>query len=197
MRVTILDYGAGNLHSLSRALEAAGARVSVEARTERALAGDVLVLPGVGAFGAASEALLPARALIAERVRAGHPVIGICLGMQLLFETSEEGGGVGLGVLPGTVRKLAAVRVPHIGWAALEPAEGLSARAGLAAAYFAHGYICEPRDSALVTAWARQDGLAFPAAVRSGSIAGTQFHPEKSSRRGVEYLRLLLREVAA
>ena len=120
--IALFDYGAGNLHSLAKALEAAGARVRIEPDPLRVLAADALVLPGVGAFGAAAERLAPAAAEIRRALEDGFPCLGVCLGMQLLFEWSEEGDGRGLGILPGHVRRLRASRVPHMGWNAVHPA---------------------------------------------------------------------------
>jgi imidazole glycerol-phosphate synthase subunit HisH len=196
MRVAILDYGVGNLRSLAHALAAAGATATVEGEARRALRADLLVLPGVGAFGAASRAMEPHRAALVEAAAAGHRVLGICLGMQLLFEGSEEGEGRGLGLLPGRVRRLRGARVPHMGWAALEGgAEPLVGAGGLEVAYFAHGFVCDAGDPDCVTAWAVHEGERFAAVVRSGSVVGAQFHPEKSSRAGVGFLRGLLQEV--
>jgi glutamine amidotransferase len=120
--IALFDYGAGNLHSLAKALEAAGARVRIEPDPLRVLAADALVLPGVGAFGAAAARLAPAAAEIRRALEDGFPCLGVCLGMQLLFEWSEEGDGRGLGILPGHVRRLRASRVPHMGWNAVHPA---------------------------------------------------------------------------
>lgn len=115
MRVTLFDHGAGNLYSLARALRRAGALVTLEGDPERLLAGDALVLPGVGAFGPAAERLAPGRDALARALADGFPCLGICLGMQLLFDGSAEGPGAGLGVLGGRVRALTATRVPHMG----------------------------------------------------------------------------------
>ena len=122
MKVTIFDYGAGNLHSLAKALERDGCAVTVETDPVRATDTDVLVLPGVGAFGSATDRLAPGRDAMRDAVLAGLPTIGICLGMQLLFDASEEGDGRGLGVIGGRVTRLRALRVPQIGWNDVEPA---------------------------------------------------------------------------
>lgn len=122
MKVTLFDYGTGNLHSLAKALEAGGARVQVEADPTAAVDADALVLPGVGAFGAAAARLSAAAGELRAALDDGFPCLGICLGMQLLFDGSEEGPGVGLGVVPGRVRRLRAARVPQMGWNGLEPA---------------------------------------------------------------------------
>ncbi|GJG86106.1 imidazole glycerol phosphate synthase subunit HisH [Gemmatimonadetes bacterium T265] len=194
-RVTLFDYGAGNLHSLAKAIERAGAAVRVEADPAAAVEGtDALVLPGVGAFAAAAERLAPGRDAMRAALAAGLPALGICLGMQLLFEASDEGPGAGLALLPGRVTRIAARRVPQIGWNAVEPADpaapdALVAASGLATAYYANSFVCRPdAPAACVTAWSEHEGDRFPAAVRAGRAVGVQFHPEKSSAPGVAYV---------
>src|SRR3954467_5884418 len=154
MRATIFDYGAGNIHSLAKAIEAAGATVVVEPDPRRAVETDVLVLPGVGAFGAAAERLAPGRDAMREAIRGGLPVIGICLGMQLLFEESDEGGGAGLGVIAGRVERLRAARVPHIGWNSGEASAERSLSIALPTmVYYANSFACRPASDSVVTAW--------------------------------------------
>ena len=196
MRVTIFDYGAGNLHSLAKALECDGVVVVVESHALRCIDTDVLVLPGVGAFGAAVERLAPGRDAMRETILNGLPTIGICLGMQLLFDASEEGGGAGLGVIPGRVTRLEARRVPQIGWNDVIPRdnEPLFAEAPLPLAYYANSFVCRPADERAVIAWTTHEGDRFPAAVRVGRAVGVQFHPEKSSIHGVRFLHAFLRE---
>lgn len=195
MRVTVFDYGAGNLHSLVKALTLAGVEVRTEPDPVRAVETDALVLPGVGAFGPAAARLASGRTLMRDAVRGGLPCLGICLGMQLLFDTSEEGHGRGLGLLSGRVRRLAARRVPQIGWNTLEDAsDPLLAASRLGVAYFANGFVCHPDDPRLVAAWSTHEEDRFPAMVRSGRTVGVQFHPEKSSRSGVAFIHAFLRE---
>ena len=196
MRVTILDYGAGNLHSLAKALEDGVSAVRVTEDPLTALQGDVLVLPGVGAFGHAALTLRASRDALRDAIREGMPCIGICLGMQLLFDESEEGEGKGLGVIEGRVTRVRASRVPHIGWSTIEePSDGAFARAPLDVAYYANGYACRPTRADVVRAWSVHEDDRFPAMVREGNAIGVQFHPEKSSRAGVAFLRELIREV--
>ena len=199
MKVTIFDYGAGNLHSLAKAL--AGEGVTVEVETDPALAAqsDVLVLPGVGAFGSAADRLAPGRDAMRQAILGGLPTIGICLGMQLLFDESDEGEGAGLGVIPGRVTRLEAVRVPQIGWNAVDPTgqDPLFATAPLPIAYYANSFVCRPDDERAVTAWSEHEGDRFPAAVRAGRTVGVQFHPEKSSSDGVRFLHAFLHEARA
>ena len=194
MRVTIFDYGAGNLHSLAKALEQDGVTVEIESDPVRAKATDVLVLPGVGAFGAAVARLAPGRMAMRDAIRSGLPTIGICLGMQLLFDASDEGGGDGLGIIAGRVTRLDAQRVPQIGWNDVAPVSGdsLFHSAPLPIAYFANSYVCRPADERAVIAWTTHEGDRFPAAVRAGNTIGVQFHPEKSSTAGVRFLHTFL-----
>ncbi len=196
MRVTIFDYGAGNLHSLAKALDVAGAEVRVETDPRRSVETDVLVLPGVGAFGAAVDRLAPGRDTMRAAILGGLPTIGICLGMQLLFDASDEGGAAGLGVIPGRVTRLSARRVPQIGWneVSAEPGDALFARAPLPIAYYANSFVCRPTSTESVIAWTTHEDDRFPAAVRAGATVGVQFHPEKSSGAGVEFLHSFLRD---
>ena len=197
MIATILDHGAGNLHSLAKAVAAAaGVEVRIERDTQRVRATDVLILPGVGAFPSASAAIAPVREELRDALLGGLPCVGICLGMQLLFERSAEGGGAGLGLFPGTVTRLDAERVPHIGWNSIEDGtEPLLARTPLPRAYFANAYACRPETDTDVTAWTRHEADRFPAMVRRARTIGVQFHPEKSSRQGVAFLHACIREV--
>ena len=195
MRVTIFDYGAGNLHSLGKAIERAGVEVHVETDPVRAVETDVLVLPGVGAFGAAAERLAPGRDAMRAAITGGLPAIGICLGMQLLFDASDEGEGAGLGLIAGRVSRLTAERVPQIGWNTVDDArDPLFDAAPLPIAYYANSFVCRPVDVSSVIAWSEHEGDRFPAAVRAGSAVGVQFHPEKSSAAGVRLLHAFLDE---
>ena len=185
MNVALFDYGAGNLHSLAKALEGAGARVLVTPDWERALALDGLVLPGVGAFGAAAAALPEDRDRIRRALADGLPCLGICLGMQLLFEGSDESAGSGIGLLSGRVRRLRTPVVPQMGWNDVETSsdpvfQGIE---GLVA-YYANSYVCEPDDPGDVIAWSEYQSVRFAAAVCRSRTWGVQFHPEKSSEAG-------------
>lgn len=192
-RVTIFDYGAGNLHSLGKALRRAGERVTIEPDARRAVRTDVLVLPGVGAFGAASARIGAGRAAMRDAIIGGLPTIGICLGMQLFFDCSDEGDAEGLGVIGGRVTPLRARRVPQIGWNAVEAGPTEPAQVSPPdIAYFANGYACRPLDERCVTAWSQHESDRFPAIVRAYRAIGVQFHPEKSSAAGVSFLHALL-----
>ena len=191
MLVTLFDYGAGNLHSLMKALEAPDVELRVEDDARRAIDTDLLVLPGVGAFGAATARLASGRASMRDAIRDGLPCIGICLGMQLLFDESDEGDGEakGLGVLAGRVERLRAARVPQIGWNSIDDAsDPLFDAAPLSVAYYANSFVCRATDPSQVIAWSSHEDDRFAAAVRVGRTVGVQFHPEKSSTAGVRWL---------
>ncbi len=185
MKVALFDYGAGNLHSLAKALEGAGTTVHVTAHWDEALGLDGLVLPGVGAFGAAAAALPPDRAPVRRALEEGLPCLGICLGMQLLFEHSEESAGEGIGLLPGRVVRLRASVVPQMGWNDVEASDDVvfGPERGLVA-YYANSYVCEPGEAHDAIAWSVCEGSRFVAAVRRARTWGVQFHPEKSSAPG-------------
>ena len=193
MRVTIFDYGAGNLHSLAKALARPGFDILVETDPAAAISTDALVLPGVGAFSGAAQRIRPARAVMRNAIVAGLPTIGICLGMQLLFESSEEGPGEGLGIFAGRVSALRARRSPQMGWNSVEASPPASV--SLNVAYYANGFVCRPDDESIVAAWSTHERDRFPAVVRQGRVLGAQFHPEKSSTAGVGWLQAMLEEI--
>jgi imidazole glycerol phosphate synthase glutamine amidotransferase subunit len=176
VRVAIAAYGAGNVRSVELALERLGAQPELVDEPEPLLAADLAVLPGVGSAGTAM-AGLRARGLdeaLRERAAAERPILGICLGLQLALEETEEDGGVtGLGLVPGRAVRLREGRVPRIGWAHVDP--------GGDAFWFAHSYACETP-----AATATSEGIA--AIVESGSFVGVQFHPEKSGAAGLRFL---------
>jgi imidazole glycerol-phosphate synthase subunit HisH len=191
-RVVVLDYGSGNLRSAERALARVGADVTVTADLAAAREGDGLVVPGVGAFAACMAGIdgVAAGPVIRDRVAAGRPVLGICVGMQVLFDAGYEHGTVteGLGVLPGEVRRLVAPILPHMGWNTVTPAAGSALFAGLdpqARFYFVHSYAASGTDGAVSTT---EHGEPFVAAVERGPVAATQFHPEKSGDAGAALL---------
>lgn len=194
MRVTVFDYGAGNLHSLVKTLTGADRTVRVDTDARAAVVDtDVLILPGVGAFAPAAERLAAGREAMRAAILGGLPTLGICLGMQLLFDDSDEGAGLGLGVIPGRVTRIEARRLPQIGWNALEDVrDPLFGASGLNIAYYANSFACRPTDPTAVTAWSTHDGDRFAAAVRRGQCVGVQFHPEKSSAPGVRFVEAFL-----
>jgi glutamine amidotransferase len=189
--VVVLDYGSGNLRSAERALERAGADVTVTADLDAAAAADGLVVPGVGAFAACVEGILAVGGdrVIAERVAAGRPVLGICVGMQVLYEAGEEHGvrTKGLGLLPGEVLRLQhAPTLPHMGWNVITAAPGSKLFAGVESErfYFVHSYAGPVRAGDTVA----EHGSRFAAAVEEGPLSATQFHPEKSADAGARVL---------
>lgn len=198
--VVVLDYGSGNVHSAAKAVEAAGARVELTADRDRVLAADGLVVPGVGAFGAVMDALRAVRGdeLIDRRLAGGRGVLGICVGMQVMFERGDEGGVVadGLAQWPGTVRAVKAPIVPHMGWntisapAASRLFEGLHAeRFYFVHSYAAHEWSLDPHPAIPAPLVTRaQHGESFVAAVENGPLTATQFHPEKSGQAGLRLL---------
>jgi imidazole glycerol-phosphate synthase subunit HisH len=192
--ILILDYGMGNLRSVEKALEHVGARATIGADPDEVRAADGLILPGVGAFPRAMERIRATGLdeLIAERAAAGTPILGICLGLQLLFERSDElGGADGLGLLPGAVTKLDApgLKVPNIGWAPVRweresrLVEGIPSETPF---YLVHSFVARPStEDALGTA---EYGERFVCAAERGDVFGVQFHPEKSSAAGLRLL---------
>ncbi|MGA0211097.1 MAG: imidazole glycerol phosphate synthase subunit HisH [Pontimonas sp.] len=199
--VVVFDYGSGNVHSALKALEHAGASVSLTRDKTRALEADGLVVPGVGAFEAVMTALVEAGGdqIIDSRLAGGKAVLGICVGLQVLFETGMEHGvtTAGLGQWPGVVDKLEAPRLPHMGWNTVDVAEGSQLFRGVEDErfYFVHSYGVTqfelegggPLTAPLVT-WA-EHGQRFVAAVENGPLSATQFHPEKSGPAGLTLLR--------
>jgi len=191
-RVVVLDYGSGNLRSAERALARVGADVLVTADLAAAAGADGLVVPGVGAYAACMAGIdaVAAASMIAERVAAGRPVLGICVGMQILFERGDEHGVItkGLGVLPGEVRRLRAERVPHMGWNTVTAPTESELFAGAdpdARYYFVHSYAATETVGLVTRA---EHGEPFIAAVEHGVLAATQFHPEKSGDAGAALL---------
>ncbi|HUR63017.1 MAG TPA: imidazole glycerol phosphate synthase subunit HisH [Candidatus Thermoplasmatota archaeon] len=197
---TLLDYGAGNLHSLRRALERAGARPAITDDAADLLDADVAVLPGVGAFGPVMQSLARVRGGLRERHRAGRPTLAVCIGQQVLHEGSDEAPTVaGLGILPGQVVRLPPRdgKVPHMGWNTLEVVRDDPALAGIATGshvYYVHSFAAVPGPDCLA---ATDYGLRFAALVRQGNTVGTQFHPEKSGAVGARILRNLVADLEA
>ena len=200
-RVVVLDYGSGNVHSATKALERAGADVRLTSDRRAALDADGLVVPGVGAYAAVMDALRAARAdeIIDRRLAGGRKVLGICVGLQVLFERGVEGGAdtEGLGEWPGSVTRLDAPVLPHIGWNTVEAPEDSVLFDGIRDErfYFVHSYAAQtweldvmpPFPQPRIT-WA-EHGSRFIAAAENGPLAATQFHPEKSGDAGIRLLR--------
>ena len=197
--IAIFDYGAGNLRSVENTLDAIGTRYEIVSNSEGLLRAEKIILPGVGHFGQLIRSLdsLGVRETFCERIEAGIPFLGICLGMQALFEKSEEAPDLdGLGIYPGTVRRFAAdARVPHMGWNELEPSGRSRLLEGVGEhpyVYFAHSYYV-PAEVAGERAAALCDyGVRYAAAIESENVFGVQFHPEKSGALGQQVVRNFL-----
>ncbi|GAC1411604.1 MAG: imidazole glycerol phosphate synthase subunit HisH [Gemmatimonadaceae bacterium] len=196
-RIAIFDYGAGNLHSLFKAISSVERNISIETDLRTAIKADVLVLPGVGAFGVAASAMQSAQRYLESALADGLPCVGICLGMQLLFDSSEEAAGDGIGLIPGRVTRLRTSKVPHMGWNGVEWRENGNGEAPvqLETAYFANAYICEPEVETPILAWTTHEEARFASVVRSANTIGLQFHPEKSSGGGRAFLNALIEDL--
>jgi imidazole glycerol-phosphate synthase subunit HisH len=193
LRAAVLDYDAGNVRSARRGLDTAGADAFITADPDEAAAADALVIPGVGNFGTCSRRLRERglEDVVRAFVAGSRPVLGICVGMQLLYAGSEESAEPGLGLLPGrVVRFPERAVVPHMGWDIVEVTRPDPVVAGVDGRrlYFAHSYYAVPADEGHVLARCRYGGEGFPCVVREGSVLGTQFHPEKSGAVGARLL---------
>jgi imidazole glycerol-phosphate synthase subunit HisH len=190
--VVIFDYGVGNLLSLKTALEKAGLDASVGITAADLEKADAIALPGVGSFTAALEKLETVKEALQTRIQEGTPILGICLGLQLFFESSEEGPGGGLAFFEGKNTQLpTTVKVPHMGWNTLEitkPSELFTGISDGTYVYFVHSLYPVPKDQAIICAKTIY-GTTFTSAVCSKNIYGTQFHPEKSGDVGLQILR--------
>ncbi|MFI5504101.1 imidazole glycerol phosphate synthase subunit HisH [Corynebacterium kutscheri] len=202
-KVALLDYGAGNIRSAQRALERVGAEVIVTADPQIVLAADGLLVPGVGAYASCMAGLnkVYGARMIGQRLAGGRPVMGICVGMQIMFEKGTEHGvtTTGCDQWPGVVEKLDAQVLPHMGWNTVEVAPGSELFAGLSSTeryYFVHSYaartwefVGDELTSAPLVSWSDHDGDRFIAAVENGALWATQFHPEKSGDAGAVLLK--------
>jgi glutamine amidotransferase len=192
--IAIVDYGMGNRRSVEKAFEHVGAEAVITRDHDELRRADGIVVPGVGAFPEGMRRLtaLGLDELLRERAAAGVPLLGICLGMQLLFESStEHEGAPGLGILPGTVTRLQSPRLPHIGWnlVTFERDSALTEGLGDAAAFYhVHSFACRPSDATDVVGTSEY-GERFVSVVERGNVMASQFHPEKSSRDGLRMLR--------
>ncbi|WP_456474044.1 imidazole glycerol phosphate synthase subunit HisH [Candidatus Pyrohabitans sp.] len=188
-RIAIVDYGMGNLRSAYRGLERGGAKPVITDKKEELEASDAIVLPGVGAFEDAMANLYPLREVILREAEK-KPLLGICLGLQLLFTSSEEGEGRGLDLIKGRVVRLpSSVKIPHMGWNSLEIKRSSGLLAGIKNGdyfYFVHSYYAQPEDD--VTVATTSYGVEIPAVVEKGRVFATQFHPEKSGKLGLKLL---------
>jgi len=220
-RIGIFDYGAGNLHSLVKAIEGGERNVSVDTDIRSSLKADILILPGVGAFGAAVAAMGGAQGYVRSALADGKPCLGVCLGMQMLFDASEETPGAesGIGLIPGQVTRLLTTKVPHMGWNEIEwvsrgqretgnakremgngkrgtiVADSALRQSQMSTAYFANAYVCKPEDDSRVLAWTTHQDARFASVVRTANTVGVQFHPEKSSVSGRNFVNGVIDEL--
>ncbi|MFC1593701.1 imidazole glycerol phosphate synthase subunit HisH [Candidatus Omnitrophota bacterium] len=195
--ISIVDYGTGNLRSVQKALEAVGATTEITSDCAQIQAADKLVVPGVGAFGQAMQKLTDMKLVpvIKEFIASNRPFLGICLGLQLLFQKSEENTSLkGLSVFPGKVRRFRKLKVPHMGWNQIKIADskkndpifkGLDDKVNV---YFCHSYYIEPKDTSVV-ATTTDYGVAFTSMIADNNIWAMQFHPEKSQTVGLQILK--------
>ena len=213
-RIGVFDYGAGNLHSLLKAIEGGGRGISVDTDIRSSLKADILILPGVGAFGPAVSAMRSAQGYVRSALADGKPCLGVCLGMQMLFDASEEASksDAGIGIIPGQVTRLRTPKVPHMGWNEIEWVSRRKREAGsgkreadvvdyalrqtnMRSAYFANAYVCRPEDDSLVLAWTTHQDARFASVVRTANTVGVQFHPEKSSVAGRSFVNGVIDEL--
>lgn len=196
--IAIIDYDAGNLKSVEKALLSIGEETIVTRKHEEILAADKVILPGVGAFGDAMRKLKEYGLVdtIHEAVDSGKPFLGICLGLQLLFRRSDESDGVeGLSILPGEILRIPdapGIKIPHIGWNSLEVSEGARLFRGLGEnpyVYFVHSYYLKADDDSIVAATAEYGGTLIHASVQKDNVYACQFHPEKSGSVGMQILK--------
>ena len=200
MKVGIVDYRMGNLASVSKAIEAAGGQAVVSDQVSQLESSDLVLLPGVGHFGAGMDNLteLGLPEFLVDWAERGRPLLGVCVGMQLLFDESDEGDARGLGILKGRVARFEpSLKVPHMGWNTLRPQSDSEVFAEFDDRYFyfVHSYYCVPEDPAIVAATTGY-GVEFASAVHDRNVYGVQFHPEKSSDDGLALYRRLLEEIA-
>ena len=189
LTISLADYGVGNLHSLKKSLENCGAKVIVVSDMKDLLDAECIAFPGVGAFDKTMEKLLPYREAIVEKLRSGTPCIGICIGAQILMQGSEEGESPGIGVIEGKVIKLKAERIPHMGWNTVESDDPLFDGIENRHFYFAHSYHGSPSEKKVIKGTTEYEGARFPTMFRKWNVVGCQFHPEKSSKSGMRFLK--------
>jgi glutamine amidotransferase len=195
MKITIADLGIGNIHSISKGLERVGAQVEVSTKENDWLDAQALVLPGVGAFGAGMKPLRPVHDALKSKLLSGCPALGVCLGMQLLFERSDEDPVEGLGFVSGDVKRFPASvgKIPHMGWSRLHPSkerlfDGLGPQPYV---YFVHSYYPDPEEDVSIAE--TRYGISFTSVLRKSNTYATQFHPEKSGDAGLKILENFVR----
>jgi imidazole glycerol phosphate synthase, glutamine amidotransferase subunit len=179
----------GNLHSVKKALELNGAKVDVVTEMKDLLDAECIIFPGVGAFDMTMRKLLPYREEIAEHLRSGIPALGICIGLQIMFDSSEEGKSGGLSIFDGRIKKLSAERVPHMGWNGVVSSDELMEGIEDRMFYFAHSYHCSAVKTENIIGTTEYEGETFSSFFRTRNVYGTQFHPEKSSVSGLRFMK--------
>ncbi|MGQ9758955.1 MAG: imidazole glycerol phosphate synthase subunit HisH [Candidatus Methanomethylicaceae archaeon] len=195
MKIAILDLGLGNLLSIKRGLERAGGEVCVASSEKEAASADAIVIPGVGAFRDGISALKRFKEVVEDLKSGRKPMLGVCLGMQILFERSYEGGRYeGLGLIRGEVVGLPnSVKVPHMGWNSITITKESPLLQGFRSGeyfYFAHSYYCKTEEDVVLAS--TEYGVRIPAIIKKGNLIGTQFHPEKSGKEGLRFLKNFL-----
>lgn len=188
LNVTMADYGAGNLHSLKKALEKCGAAVKVTGNMKELANAECIAFPGVGAFDNVMASIGDVRNSLAEAILGGKPCLGICIGMQISAEGSEEGSLPGIGLIKGRVIKMKTERVPQIGWNRVSSDDPLFEGIDSLLFYFAHSFVISPRDPSVVKGTTEYEKMTIPSLVRRRNFVGSQFHPEKSGLSGLRFL---------
>ena len=192
LRITLTDYGVGNLYSIRRSLENCGAKVDVIRDMSGLKDAECIVFPGVGAFDKTMEKLLPHRDEVRDMLLSGTPALGICIGMQILYEGSAEGSSPGLGVFKGNVVPLEGEVIPHMGWNQVVSGDPLMSGVADNNFYFAHSFRGSPEED-ITIGTTEYEGTTIPTFFRKANTYGTQFHPEKSSDSGMTVLRNFIR----
>jgi len=189
LKVTIADYGVGNLHSVRKAFEINGAEVDVVTDMKDLLGSECIVFPGVGAFDSTMKRLAPYKEKIRERLLSGVPALGICIGAQILFDSSEEGSSEGVGAFRGRITKLSAERIPHMGWNSVVTSDPLMDGIEDRRFYFAHSFRGSAANPNNVIGVTEYEGREFSSFFRTANTYGTQFHPEKSATSGLALIQ--------
>jgi imidazole glycerol phosphate synthase, glutamine amidotransferase subunit len=188
MLISLADYGVGNLHSIKKALENSGTSVTVVSDMKDLLDAECIVFPGVGAFDRPMEKILPYIDDINSMLKAGTPALGICIGMHVLFEGSEEGVSKGIGFMKGSVKRLKCERIPHMGWNTVDSDDPIMNGIESKAFYFAHSYHAEASEP-ITVGTTSYENVQISSLFKKGNAYGCQFHPEKSSSSGMMFLK--------